>query len=142
MSSLILDKVSPIVESESAKKEKAEKFGAEKKDHPEKERTKLERDCIDHIAVSVTDIKRAVEWYTSKFNCKVKYQDETWAYLGFGNINLALVIPDQHPTHMAFIREDAEKYGALKTHRDGTRSCYLSDPDGNYVEIMEPYTYK
>lgn len=96
-------------------------------------------DRIDHIAIKVENIAEAVSWYTKKFNCRIKYQDETWAYLGFDNINLALVIPGQHPSHLAFIREDAEAYGNLKTHRDGTRSCYLSDPAGNAVEIMEPY---
>ncbi len=98
-----------------------------------------ERDRIDHIAIPVQNVKEAVEWYTSKFNCKIKYQDETWAYLGFNNINLALVVPNQHPSHLAFIREDAENYGKLKTHRDGTKSCYVKDPAGNSVEIMAPY---
>lgn len=97
------------------------------------------KDRIDHIAISVSDVKSAVEWYTSQFNCRVKYQDESWAYLGFDNINLALVVPGQHPGHLAFIRADAEAFGALKTHRDGTRSCYVKDPSGNSVEIMEPY---
>lgn len=101
--------------------------------------TVTNRDRIDHVAIPVEDVKKAVEWYTSNFNCKIKYQDDTWAYLGFNNINLALVIPEQHPTHLAFIRDDAEKYGTLKTHRDGTRSCYVADPAGNSIEIMEPY---
>lgn len=97
------------------------------------------RDRIDHIAIAVENVETAVEWYTKNFNCKVKYQDETWAYLGFNNINLALVIPGQHPSHLAFIRENAQEFGELKTHRDGTRSCYIKDPTGNSVEIMEPY---
>lgn len=99
----------------------------------------VDRDKIDHIAISVDDIKKAVEWYRKTFNCTVEYEDETWAYLGFANINLALVVPGQHPPHLAFIREDAEKYGTLKTHRDGTRSCYVKDSAGNPVEIMAPY---
>ncbi|MBY0357422.1 MAG: VOC family protein [Candidatus Obscuribacterales bacterium] len=99
----------------------------------------VDKDKIDHIAISVADIKKAVEWYTKTFNCTIKYEDETWAYLSFANINLALVVPGQHPPHLAFIREDAEKYGTLKTHRDGTRSCYVKDPAGNPVEIMAPY---
>ena len=28
------------------------------------------------------------------------------------------------------------KFGALKLHRDGTRSCYVTDPAGNSVEIL------
>ncbi len=96
-------------------------------------------DTIDHIAIQVTDIKDSVEWYRRTFNCVVKYQDESWAFLAFANIKLALVVPGQHPEHMAFIRDDAENYGELKTHRDGTRSCYVKDPAGNSVEIMKPY---
>lgn len=96
-------------------------------------------DRIDHIAITVSDVKKTVEWYRQNFNCSIKYEDETWAYLEFANIKLALVVPGQHPSHLAFIREDAEKYGTLKTHRDGTKSCYVNDPNGNAVEIMEPY---
>ncbi len=114
-------------------------FKAGDEDVSENAVTATTKDRIDHIAISVSDVKAAVEWYTSKFNCRIKYQDESWAYLGFDNINLALVIPGQHPSHLAFIREDAEDYGTLKTHRDGTKSCYLSDPAGNSIEIMAPY---
>lgn len=96
-------------------------------------------DLIDHIAIQVSNVRESVDWYQRTFNCKVKYQDETWAFLSFANIKLALVVPGQHPGHMAFIRDDAEKYGELKTHRDGTQSCYVKDPAGNAVEIMKPY---
>lgn len=98
-----------------------------------------ELDTIDHIAIQVSNIKESVEWYKSNFGCTVKYQDESWAFISFANIKLALVVPGQHPAHLAFIRPDAEKYGKLKTHRDGTESCYVSDPSGNSVEIMKPY---
>lgn len=101
--------------------------------------TETLKDKIDHIAIPVSNVKESVDWYTNNFACKIKYQDETWAYLEFDNIKLALVIPGQHPGHLAFIREDAEVYGQLKTHRDGTQSCYVKDPTGNSVEIMKPY---
>ena len=93
-------------------------------------------DRLDHVAIPVQDVASAVDWYTRTFQCKVKYQDETWALLGFDNVSLALVIPSQHPAHIGFVSPDAEKYGALKTHRDGTRSCYVKDPAGNSVEIL------
>ena len=93
-------------------------------------------DRIDHVAISVRDIAAAVDWYTSKFRCTVAYRDATWALLDFENVKLALVIPDQHPPHIAFTRPDAEAFGALTTHRDGTRSTYLKDSAGNPVEIM------
>jgi catechol 2,3-dioxygenase-like lactoylglutathione lyase family enzyme len=93
-------------------------------------------DLIHHVAISVTDIKSAVEWYRSHFTCRVSYQDDTWAMLDFANLKLALVIPQQHPPHVAFVHPEAEKFGALKTHRDGTRSCYLRDAAGNAVELL------
>ena len=96
----------------------------------------MTKNRIDHIAISVTNIKEAVDWYTRTFDCEIEYQDDTWAFLAFDNIKFALVIPDQHPPHIAFVRPDAEKYGPLKTHRDGTRSIYINDPSGNSIEIL------
>jgi catechol 2,3-dioxygenase-like lactoylglutathione lyase family enzyme len=93
-------------------------------------------DNIDHIAIPVENVATALNWYKSRFNCEVTYQDDTWAFIRFGNIKLALVIPSQHPAHIAFVSPDAEKSGALKLHRDGTRSCYVTDPAGNSIEIM------
>ena len=93
-------------------------------------------DNIDHIAISVTNIAESVAWYKTQFNCQIKYQDDTWAFLEFANIKLALVIPTQHPPHIAMTSPEAEKFGTLKTHRDGTRSVYVYDPTGNAIEIM------
>lgn len=93
-------------------------------------------DRITHVAVSVRDIGQAVSWYTSTFRCTVTYQDATWAMLKFGNLELALVIPQQHPPHIAITSPDAGRFGELRTHRDGTRSTYVKDPDGNSIEIM------
>ena len=93
-------------------------------------------DLIEHVAIAVDDVDSAVAWYTSTFRCTVAYKDATWALLAFGNLNLALVIPEQHPPHIAFASPGAEKFGTLTTHRDGTRSTYVKDPAGNSVEIM------
>lgn len=93
-------------------------------------------DAIDHIAISVTNLKETVDWYKENFKCQVDYQDDTWAFLRFGNIKLAFVIPEQHPPHIAFVSEKAESFGPLKTHRDGTRSIYIKDPSTNTIEIM------
>jgi len=96
--------------------------------------TKL--DGLHHIAVSVQNVSEAVEWYMKQFRCKVRYQDETWAFLEFANIQMALVIPSQHPPHIAFTSSEAERFGALKRHRDGTESVYVKDPSGNSVEVL------
>jgi catechol 2,3-dioxygenase-like lactoylglutathione lyase family enzyme len=93
-------------------------------------------DSIHHVALPVDDVASAVDWYRRTFECDVKYQDGSWALLAFGNIQLALVIPDQHPAHIGFVSRTAEDFGELKTHRDGTRSCYVTDPAGNSVEIL------
>ncbi len=93
-------------------------------------------DPVDHIAIAVPDVAAAVAWYTSNFRCDVRYQDDTWAFLAFENVKLALVVPAQHPPHLAFRRADAESFGPLKTHRDGTRSVYVRDPAGNSIEIL------
>jgi catechol 2,3-dioxygenase-like lactoylglutathione lyase family enzyme len=93
-------------------------------------------DSVHHVALSVENIAQAVEWYTRTFQCKISYQDDTWAMLDFANIKVALVVPSQHPAHIAFVSPEAEKFGVLKPHRDGTRSCYVKDPAGNALEIL------
>ena len=93
-------------------------------------------DAIDHVAVPVREVAPVVDWYRKTFNCEVSYQDDTWALLKFANMSLALVVPGQHPPHIGLVSEEAEKFGPLKPHRDGTRSVYISDPAGNSVEIL------
>ena len=83
------------------------------------------------------DVTRAVRWYQKMFACEVKWQDETWALLQFANTSLALVVPGEHPPHLAFTMEEVEEQGELKTHRDGTRSVYISDSEGNVIECMD-----
>ena len=94
-------------------------------------------DSIDHIAIPVENVATALDWYKRKFHCEVTYQDDTWAFIKFGNIKLALVIPSQHPAHIAFVSPEAEKSGALQdciaTARD---PVYVKDPAGNSIEIM------
>lgn len=92
-------------------------------------------DTLHHVAITVSNVKATVDWYLQKFACKVKYQDETWAILQFANVSLAFVLAEQHPPHFAVIGNPAE-FGDPKQHRDGTRSVYVKDPDGNNVEIL------
>jgi catechol 2,3-dioxygenase-like lactoylglutathione lyase family enzyme len=97
--------------------------------------SKTSLDTLDHVAVSVRDVAESVSWYTTHFKCKVVYQDSTWALLEFGNVRLAFVIPEQHPPHIAILG-DPKAHGEPKTHRDGTSSVYIKDPDGTNVEIL------
>lgn len=95
-------------------------------------------DRLHHVAISVTDIAAAVEWYVATFRCKIAYQDATWALLEFENVGVALVLPEQHPPHLGFATPTAHKFAPLKRHRDGTESVYISDPAGNAVELLSP----
>jgi catechol 2,3-dioxygenase-like lactoylglutathione lyase family enzyme len=94
-------------------------------------------DSIHHVAIPVKDISRAVQWYSHRFKCEVEYQDKTWALLKFRNIRVAMVIPEEHPMHLAFESDEIEIYGKAKTHRDGTRSVYIKDSEDNSVELIE-----
>lgn len=97
-------------------------------------------DTLHHVAIRVDDVARALDWYRQRFDCRVAYRDESWALLEFANVRLALVVPHQHPPHIAFERADAGRFGVLTPHRDGTRSVYLEDSEGNAVEIVQPGT--
>ena len=93
---------------------------------------------LHHVALCVPEIAPAVMWYTDRLSATVTYQDETWALVGVENTSIALVLPSQHPPHLAFESHDAEKYGELMPHRDGTASVYIQDPFGNTVEFLKP----
>jgi catechol 2,3-dioxygenase-like lactoylglutathione lyase family enzyme len=93
-------------------------------------------DTVDHVAVSVHDVKTALDWYCRHFQCQVLYQDDTWALVQFANIKLALVVTSQHPPHLGFFTPKASDFGPLTAHRDGTRSVYITDPSGNSVEFL------
>jgi catechol 2,3-dioxygenase-like lactoylglutathione lyase family enzyme len=65
--------------------------------------------------------------------------DETWAMLEFANIRLALIAGKAHPPHVGLMKPNAAEFGPLKPHRDGTRSVYIEDPAGNWVEILDEH---
>ncbi len=89
---------------------------------------------IDHVAVVVPNIRRAVKWYTENRDCKVKYQDVSWALLEFDNVDLALVLPHEHPPHIAFVDETITN---STVHRDGSESIYEHDTFGNIIEKIK-----
>ena len=102
----------------------------------EQQETKL--DSLHHVAIQVDDISRALKWYSENFNAEIVYLDDTWAMLRFANMYLALVVPSQHPPHIAIEHEGAEAHGTLIKHRDGTESIYINDSEGNTIELMKP----
>ena len=94
-------------------------------------------DAIHHIAIQVASISDSVNWYRGSFACEVLSQDTTHALLQFQNIKLTLILPSQEPNHLAFVREDANTLGELREKKEGLRSCFIADPSGNPVEIIE-----
>ena len=98
---------------------------------------------FDHMAVPSNDIPKSVEWYKARFNAKLIYQDESWAFLLIGGQKLAIVSPHQHPPHVAYKVDELQLADAsmqtgikIDTHADGTRGIYLHDPCGNAVELV------
>ena len=94
----------------------------------------MQLDNIDHIAIQVTHIARGVAFYKKNFNCEVEYEDQSWALLKFENTKLALVLPAEHPPHIAFVDESI-KNGTV--HRDGSESIYDHDTFGNIIEKIK-----
>ena len=95
---------------------------------------------VDHIALESNNIAESVRWYISNFKCNVEYQDETWALLGFNNIQIALVTPGQHPPHFAIVDRNVVNMKDKKTHRDGIHYIYENDPDMNVIEKIDRKT--
>jgi len=42
---------------------------------------------LDHVALNVQDLTRAIEWYQS-IGFELNYQDDTWAMLELGSCRL------------------------------------------------------
>ena len=93
-------------------------------------------DRMHHVAIPVQDVETAIEWYRARFTFEVTWQDTSWALLQFENIALALVLPTQHPPHIAFVAEDLDRFGTPQPHRDGTASVYIKDNQNNVVEML------
>ncbi len=115
---------------------------------------------MHHIALFVKEFEACVEFYTRLLGMKIDWQpDDNNIYLTSGNDNLALHrAPSdyvfekfQHLDHIGFFLDEPTEVDkwfeflknqkvmikALpKDHRDGTRSFYCADPDGNTVQLI------
>ncbi|MHB1222042.1 MAG: VOC family protein [Gammaproteobacteria bacterium] len=113
-----------------------------------------------HIALHIKHLKECVHFYSELLGMKVIWQpDEDNYYLTSGHDNLALhrapvdftPAKHQHLDHLGFFLTEKDEvdvwYEYLlankadiralpKDHRDGTRSLYVADPDGNVVQII------
>lgn len=116
---------------------------------------------MHHVALFIKNFDACAHFYTHLLGMSVDWQpDSDNLYLSSsGNDNLALhrapadFMPEkyQHLDHIGFFlydREDVDAWfeylknqqvtikAAPKDHRDGTRSFYCADPDGNVVQFI------
>ena len=114
-----------------------------------------------HLALKVSDVARAAEFYAQVFGMKVVWQpDPDNAYLSSGCDNLALHrasgaavrAPESGALdHLGFIvpsvadLEEAWRWAQaqrleivhpLRRHRDGSVSFYIRDPDANVIQLL------
>ncbi len=115
---------------------------------------------LRHVALFIKNFDACTHFYTELLGMKIVWQpDQDNVYLSSGNDNLALhrapedfvPAPFQRLDHIGFFlnnRDDVDTwYEYLKNqkvtiralprdHRDGTRSFYCDDPDGNTVQLI------
>jgi catechol 2,3-dioxygenase-like lactoylglutathione lyase family enzyme len=96
-------------------------------------------DIVDHIAIKVSDLKVAEEWYLEHLKAEVTFRDNKYVRLKLKNANIALIDEKFYPHHhVGFLVEDINDLpdGKLVKHRDGTIGVYVEDPFGNYLEYI------
>lgn len=115
---------------------------------------------LRHVALFIKNFEACKHFYVDLLGMHVVWQpDEDNLYLTSGNDNLALhrakpgFVREAHQVldHLGFIidepnevdvwhaylsAEDVVIKMAPKTHRDGARSFYCEDPDGNHVQVI------
>jgi catechol 2,3-dioxygenase-like lactoylglutathione lyase family enzyme len=115
---------------------------------------------LRHLALNVRDLAAMKAFYVDLLGFEVEWEpDPDNVYLTSGPDNLALHRAEGEPgpgtggalDHLGLIVASAELVDAWaayldahqvaldmrpKTHRDGARSCYFRDPDGNRVQII------
>ena len=116
---------------------------------------------LRHLALNVRHLEAMKHFYVDLFGFAVEWEpDADNVYLSSGIDNLALhrsqaeLPPPSMPSsldHLGVIvrrAEDVDAWAAFlegqgvvvearpRTHRDGARSCYVRDPDGNAVQII------
>ncbi|WP_372781660.1 VOC family protein [Litorivivens sp.] len=115
---------------------------------------------LRHVALFVARYEETLHFYQELMGMALEWQpDEDNSYLCSGNDNLALHRykggerdpATQRLDHIGFIIDEMEEVDAWfaflkaqgvktlsepRTHRDGARSFYCLDPDGNTVQII------
>ena len=112
---------------------------------------------LRHLALNVRDLAAMKRFYVELLGFAVEWEpDPDNTYLSSGIDNLALHRSTKSGDagaldHLGLIvreAEDVDRWATFlegngvtmsaqpKTHRDGARSCYFKDPDGNSVQII------
>jgi catechol 2,3-dioxygenase-like lactoylglutathione lyase family enzyme len=113
---------------------------------------------LRHLALNVKDVAHAVNFYRRVFGMEIVWQpDADNAYLSSGCDNLALHRGPagdrsaQSLDHIGFIVSTIEELEAgyqwaqqnqldiarpLRSHRDGSVSFYVRDPEGNVIQML------
>jgi catechol-2,3-dioxygenase len=116
---------------------------------------------LHHLALTVNQLEKCTQFYTQILGMEIEWQpDEDNIYLTSGSDNLAIhrsetgqALPQtqQRLDHLGFILPTPEAVDAwyeymqahgvsmktpVKTHRDGAKSFYCADPDGNIVQMI------
>ena len=120
---------------------------------------------LRHLALNVRDLAAMKRFYVELLGFTVEWEpDADNTYLSSGIDNLALHRSTSVATgrsvdgghagaldHLGLIvreADDVDRWAAFlegngvtmsaqpKTHRDGARSCYFKDPDGNSVQVI------
>lgn len=114
---------------------------------------------LRHVALFVADLEACTHFYTELLGMQIEWQpDADNLFLTSGNDNLALhrrptesAAGDSRLDHIGFIIDEPSEVdtwhqwlqshdvpitAAPRTHRDGARSFYCSDPAGNSVQII------
>jgi len=119
---------------------------------------------LRHLALNARQYEAMKDFYVDMLGYSVEWApDADNVYLSSGTDNLALhralaADPSAPPSaeqsaldHLGIIvrtADDVDRWAAFlesrgirldtqpRTHRDGARSCYLRDPDGNQIQII------
>ena len=115
---------------------------------------------LRHVALFVTNFEASERFYVDVLGMRVEWRpDADNIYLTSGSDNLALhrapsgdvVAGPQRLDHIGFMLSDPAEVDAWyevmqghgvkikaapRTHRDGARSYYCEDPDGNIVQMI------
>ncbi len=114
---------------------------------------------LRHVAIWVQDLEACERFYCGLLGMQIEWRpDPDNLYLTNGNDNLALhratkpfAAEGQRLDHVGFILRGAEYVDqwcdylggnsvkiaqAPKTHRDGARSFYCRDPEGNLIQFI------